>query len=157
MKSTAHPAAILPTRVYTEHVDAKTHPALLALHATSPTLFPMILWGLLFLFSSLFLILSSSLHCHPPSSTLIFFPSLSLCLSCSVWIAGLLRRAAEPWDRPRLKLPVNDIGPNAAAHALILICMYPQEHIFLPLLSPLTPDKQKHRGSHFGTAVWSFV
>lgn len=52
MKSTAHPAAILPTTGYTEHVDAKIHPALLALHATSPTLFPTILWGLLFFFSS---------------------------------------------------------------------------------------------------------
>lgn len=76
MKSTAHPAAILPTTGYTEHVDAKTHPALLALHATSPTLFPMILWGLLFLFSS-----SSS---PPPciaSFTLLSFLFLPLPLS----------------------------------------------------------------------------
>lgn len=50
MKSTAHPAAILPTTGYRDHVDAETHPALLVLHATSPALFP-ILWLLLFLFS----------------------------------------------------------------------------------------------------------
>lgn len=67
---------------------------------------------------------------HPSPSCV--FLSLYLCFSCSLRIAGLLRRAAEPWDRPWLKLPVNDKGPNAAAHALILICMHPQPHIFPP-------------------------
>lgn len=66
-----------------------------------------------------------------------FFPCLYLCFSRSQRIAGLLRRAAEPWDRPWLKLPVNDKGPNAAAHALILICMHPRQHIFPLSLSPL--------------------
>lgn len=129
MKSTAHPAAILPTTGYTEHVDAKIHPALLALHATSPTLFPTILWGLLFFFPHPLLLLVSPLLHSSPSC---FCLSLYLCFSCSLRIAGLLRRAAEPWDRPWLKLPVNDKGPNAAAHALILICMHPQQHIFPP-------------------------
>ena len=155
MKSTAPPAAILPTKGCTEHVDAKTHSALLALHATSPTLYSQWCYGV-FLFSLP--------HPHPlllPVSPILplffFFLSLYLCLHLSPRIAGFPRRAAEPWDRPWLKLPVNDKGPNAAARALILICMHPPQHRFPPRLSPLTPGKRKHRGSHFGTAAWSFV
>lgn len=75
MKSAAHPAAMLLTTGYTEHVDAKTHPALLSLHATSPTLFPMILWGLLFLFS--FPVLTSSLSTSPRCFLLFLYLSLS--------------------------------------------------------------------------------
>lgn len=113
--------------------------------------------GSSFSFFTLFLILSSSLYLH--SSLSCFFLSLYLCFSCSLRIAGLLRRAAESWDSPWLKLPVNDKGPNAAAHALILICMHPQQHIFPPFAhsSDTDTDKRKRRGSHFGTAAWSFV
>lgn len=53
MKSAAHPAAILPTTGYTQHVDAKTHPALLALHATSPLPIPNDTMGSSFSFFSL--------------------------------------------------------------------------------------------------------
>ena len=87
-------------------------------------------YGVFFLFfpHPLLLLVSPLLHSSPSC----FCLSLYLCFSCSLRIAGLLRRAAEPWDRPWLKLPVNDKGPNAAAHALILICMHPQQHIFPP-------------------------
>lgn len=55
---------------------------------------------------------------YPPSFIFLslFLPLLLLCLFRSLRIAGLLRRAAaEPWDRPWLKLPVNDKVPKCCS------------------------------------------
>lgn len=92
MKRTAHPAAILPTGEYTEHVDAHTHPALCSPHRL-PHAIPNDTMGSSFSFLSLFAI--SPLFSTPPPC---FFLSLYLHFPSSLRTVWLLRQQSLGTD-----------------------------------------------------------